>query len=114
MLSRCALSRSTASPVVSGEIEIMIVYAQPEGAVLKHWALPHGSRVADAQRRAALDPDFAHVDVMNAAIGIFGNSVTADQLLKAGDRIEIYRPLQTDPKAARRARAKASSRSGRS
>ena len=99
---------------MTGDIEIVVVYAEPERAVLKHWALPQGSRVADAQRRAALDPDFAHVDVMNAAVGIFGTAVTAAQLLKPGDRIEIYRPLQADPKAARRARAKAASRSGRS
>ena len=39
-------------------------------------------------------------------IGIFGKRVTLDTRLANGDRIEIYRPLSTDPKEARRRRAR--------
>jgi putative ubiquitin-RnfH superfamily antitoxin RatB of RatAB toxin-antitoxin module len=38
-------------------------------------------------------------------VGIFSRLVTLNQRLQARDRIEIYRPLQADPKAARRERA---------
>lgn len=41
-------------------------------------------------------------------IGIFSQLTTLDAQLNAGDRIEIYRPLQIDPKQARILRAKKS------
>jgi len=41
-----------------------------------------------------------------APIGIFGEPCERDQILKEGDRVELYRPLAVDPKAARRARAR--------
>ena len=31
--------------------------------------------------------------------------MAADQVLRAGDRVEIYRPLKADPKEVRKARA---------
>ena len=40
-----------------------------------------------------------------AQVGIFGEICGRDRPLAEGDRVEIYRPLQVDPKAARRARA---------
>jgi len=42
----------------------------------------------------------------HAPIGIFGEACERDQILRNGDRVELYRPLAVDPKAARRARAK--------
>jgi putative ubiquitin-RnfH superfamily antitoxin RatB of RatAB toxin-antitoxin module len=89
------------------EIEIEIAYAaaEPQRVIVKTLRLPSGSRVADALRLAALDPDFIGVDLANSALGIFGRLTRTDHALKEGDRIEIYRPLAADPKAARRARA---------
>ncbi len=87
-------------------LQIEIAYAEPQRAVVKSFRLVPGSRVADAMRLAALDPDFSGVDLENSALGIFGRVVGTDYPLKEGDRIEIYRPLSADPKTARRARAK--------
>jgi putative ubiquitin-RnfH superfamily antitoxin RatB of RatAB toxin-antitoxin module len=87
-------------------LQIEIVYAEPQRAIVKSLSLPAGARVADALRWAALDPAFRGVDVANSAVGIFGKLTRGDQLLRQGDRIEIYRPLLTDPKEARRARAR--------
>jgi uncharacterized protein len=39
-------------------------------------------------------------------IGIGGREITADRLLRDGDRVEILRPLAADPKEARRKRAR--------
>jgi uncharacterized protein len=88
------------------QLRIEIAYAEPQRAIVKTLCLPPGSRVADALHLAALDPDFTGVDLANSALGIFGTLTRTDQALKEGDRIEIYRPLAADPKAARRARAK--------
>jgi hypothetical protein len=35
-------------------------------------------------------------------LGIFGQPVRPDRLLKDGDRVEIYRALKADPREARR------------
>ncbi len=36
--------------------------------------------------------------------GIWGRKVAAEQVLRDGDRVEVYRPLRVDPKVARRER----------
>jgi putative ubiquitin-RnfH superfamily antitoxin RatB of RatAB toxin-antitoxin module len=87
-------------------LRIEIAYAEPQRAVVKSLNLPAGACVADALRLAELDADFGAVDFANSAIGIFGKLSRRDQLLRQGDRIEIYRPLSADPKEARRARAR--------
>jgi len=38
------------------------------------------------------------------AVGVWGKRVALDQVLADGDRVEVYRPLQVDPKLARRER----------
>ena len=38
-------------------------------------------------------------------IGVWGKATTADRVLVAGERVEIYRPLRVDPKEVRKARA---------
>ncbi len=47
--------------------------------------------------------DGFEVDLAN--VGIFGNKVSPEQVLRDGDRVEIYRPLLADPKEVRRQRA---------
>jgi putative ubiquitin-RnfH superfamily antitoxin RatB of RatAB toxin-antitoxin module len=95
-----------ALPQITGAaLRIEIAYAEPQRAIVKTFDLPAGSCVADALRLAALDPDFSGVDLANSPVGIFGRLTRPDAVLKDGDRLEIYRPLATDPKAARRARA---------
>jgi putative ubiquitin-RnfH superfamily antitoxin RatB of RatAB toxin-antitoxin module len=91
-------------------MQVEIAYAEPHCAIVKVLRLAPGSRVADALRMIAVDPDFAAVDLANAAVGIFGKLTHADHALQEGDRIEIYRPLSADPKAARRARVRESRR----
>ena len=47
----------------------------------------------------------AELDPIHAPIGVFGEQVEDDYVLADGDRVEIYRPLQQDPKELRRHRA---------
>jgi uncharacterized protein len=44
----------------------------------------------------------AAVDVL--ALGIWGKKASGSQILRPGDRVELYRPLKVDPKVARRER----------
>ena len=96
-------------PDSGAPIHIELVYAQAQHAVAKNLTLAAGATVADALRLAAQDAQFEAVDLKDATLGIYGLVVEPDQLLSDGDRIEIYRPLAEDPKAARRKRARASS-----
>jgi uncharacterized protein len=91
-------------------MQVEIAYAEPQRVILKVYELAPGARVADALRLAALDPDFAGVNLANSPVGLFGKVVGAGQVLNDGDRVEIYRPLDEDPKIARRQRAKAARR----
>jgi uncharacterized protein len=96
---------------MQAEIRIAIVYAQPQHSIIKSFTLAQGSSVLDALCAAALDADLSQVLQENSPLGIFGRPVRKDQLLADGDRLEIYRPLQLEPKQARRMRV---SKSGRS
>ncbi len=89
---------------------IEVAYAEPHRSIVKSYRLAPGARVADALAQAAADPDFGGVDLVNSPIGIFGRLAGANQELKDGDRVEIYRPLACDPKLARRTRAALSTR----
>lgn len=57
----------------------------------------------DAARE--LEPGIASAAANAVAIGMWGKVRSTDQLLREGDRVELYRALQADPKDARRANA---------
>jgi hypothetical protein len=92
-------------------IRVEIVYAGPLRSVVKSLSVVQGAVIADALSLLAADQDFLGIDLSGSAVGIFGKVAHRDQLLKHGDRIEIYRPLLEEPKLARRKRV---SKSGRS
>jgi hypothetical protein len=90
----------------SGEIVVEVAYALPQRAVVKTFRLSAPATLADALAMARRDPDYCGVDWDRATVGIFGVPAARQRALRDGDRVEIYRPLKVDPKAARRARAK--------
>jgi uncharacterized protein len=90
----------------SGEITVEVAYALPQRAVVKTFRLSAPATVADALALARSDPEYGAIDWDSAAVGVFGVPAARQRPLRDGDRIEIYRALAVDPKAARRARAK--------
>lgn len=91
---------------MQARIRVEVVRAEPRAATLKTYLVPATATVAEVLRLAAADPDFTGVDFTAAAVGVFGSLVRHDQVLKDGDRVEIYRGPAVDPKSARRARVK--------
>jgi putative ubiquitin-RnfH superfamily antitoxin RatB of RatAB toxin-antitoxin module len=67
--------------------------------------LEDGATVADALQAAKAAESFAGIAPAQLRVGIWGKACAMDAALRDGDRVEIYRPLQADPKAMRRARA---------
>jgi uncharacterized protein len=86
-------------------IKVEVAYALPHRQVLLAVELPVGATVLEAAQRSGIASKFEGVDLDNATFGIFGHVVAPRQVLRDGDRVEIYRPLIADPKEVRKARA---------
>ena len=83
-----------------------VVFALPERQWLWTVELPDGATVGDALEQARAQA--AGIEVpWNADVGIFGELCDRAAVPRDGDRIEIYRPLKSDPKESRRERARA-------
>lgn len=66
--------------------------------------LPAGSRADSAVQRSDFLEGLRPEEVAALELGIWGRKVAADQVLRDGDRVELYRELKVDPKVARRER----------
>jgi putative ubiquitin-RnfH superfamily antitoxin RatB of RatAB toxin-antitoxin module len=64
--------------------------------------LPEGATVADALQASGWREACPQGDA--SEVGIWGKRCEPGQVLREGDRVEVYRPLQVDPKVARRER----------
>ncbi len=89
-----------------GRIAVEVAYARPGDQRLVTLRLDDGATIADAVRASGLADVFPEIDPGSTPAGIFGRRYPPTHRLRTGDRVEIYRPLQADPKARRRARAK--------
>lgn len=87
------------------EIAVEVAYAEPAQQAIVTLRLPAGASAGDAVRLSGLLERFPAIDWPGASIGIFGRPVSPRAPLAEGDRVEIYRALQVDPKEARRLRA---------
>lgn len=83
--------------------QIRVEIACPDGADYRiiQAELPFGGTARDAL--AACDLALTE----GLMLGLFGHTISPDTALADGDRLEIYLPLQVDPKLARRQRATA-------
>ncbi len=87
-------------------LNVEVVYALSEMAHTANLTLPPGATVAQALALLADREPFASLDLQQLPVGIYGERVDAGRVLADGDRIELYRPLQADPREARRQRLK--------
>ena len=88
-----------------GLITVEVAYALPQQQMLVSLHVPPGTTAMEAAERSGIAGHFDGLDLENATLGIFGHIVARGQVLRDGDRVEIYRPLTADPKAVRKARA---------
>lgn len=96
-------------------ITVEVAYALPDKQKIVSLAVAPGTTARDAVRMAHLEQHFPALaaDVfLEADLGIFGKSLRKpdEHALNAGDRVEVYRPLTTDPKLARKRRAEKAAR----
>lgn len=86
-------------------IQVEVAYALPEQQAVMRVDVPEGATVDEVIRRSGVLARFPEIDLAVNKVGIYARLVALDTPINAGDRVEIYRPLQADPKAARRAKA---------
>jgi len=86
-------------------LQIEVVYAQLGQLDAVGLRLPEGCTAGQALEASGLLARHPELDLRREALGIHGRRVSAAHVLTDGDRVEVYRPLEIDPKEARRARA---------
>jgi putative ubiquitin-RnfH superfamily antitoxin RatB of RatAB toxin-antitoxin module len=87
------------------EIRAVVLYS-PAPREVHEWpvVLAPGSTVLQALQACGLQATFPEIDLRSALVGVWGRKAGLQQVLRDGDRVEIYRPLKVDPKLARRER----------
>jgi len=85
-------------------LKIEVVFARPRDTLVACLSLDLGVKVYDALEAVKKLNGFDSLVSDGNTYGIFGKEVTLDEVLRDGDRLEIYRPLQFDPKELRRRR----------
>lgn len=79
-------------------MNVVLVRAWPGRHELMALTLGEGATVGDALAAAGWTAE---------AVAVFGTRAVPADVLREGDRIEVLRPLEVDPKQARRQRAQA-------
>jgi len=85
--------------------KVEVVYATRERQALYAVCVAAGATVRDAIERSGMLAAFPEIDLARNRVGIHGRLATLATVLRDDDRVEILRPLQADPKEARRRRA---------
>lgn len=86
-------------------MRIEVVYATSSRQELVELEVEAPLPVANAIRLSGIEERFAAEDLSTCDVGIWGRVVTRETIATDGDRIEIYRHLERDPREARRLRA---------
>ncbi|MBY6186332.1 RnfH family protein [Marinobacter hydrocarbonoclasticus] len=94
-------------------MQVEVVYALPEQAFLRRLMVPVGSTAEAAIEASGVLERFPEIDLKAQKIGIFSRTVKLSQVLEAGERVEIYRPLIADPREVRKRRAEKAKEEGR-
>lgn len=87
-------------------MEVEIAYALPERQYLFTLEVVPGCTVEQALEQSTLSVQLPDLNWRAHTLGIFGKPATLTTILSPHDRIEIYRPLQADPKALRQQRVR--------
>lgn len=92
-------------PAAPETLRIEVVYARPDRAIRVRLQLPAGSTAREAFEASGLPGRVPELRDTEPDLGVFAHPVQPGHRLRDGDRLEVYRPLQIDPKDARRQRA---------
>jgi len=84
------------------DIRVEVVYASAARQRLIAVTLERDATVADAISESSIANQFPSENLDELQVGVWGHPVGRDYVLSDGDRVEIYRMLEIDPREARR------------
>ena len=94
-----------ASAEVPALITVELTYAAaPHQVQRTALRLPAGSTATQALRASDLGQQLGAAELDALTLGLWGRDCPPDTVLRDQDRLELLRPLQVDPKEARRQR----------
>jgi len=94
-------------------ISIEVAYALPDRQTLLSVNVKPDVTVEEAIEISGILSQHPDIDLANNKVGIWSKTCKLSQVIKSGDRIEIYRPLIADPKEVRKRRAEKAKLEGR-
>ena len=94
-------------------INIEVAYALPNKQTLLHLQIAENSTIEQAVEQSGMLTMHTDIDLSANKVGIWSRTAKLTDVLKDGDRIEIYRPLIADPKEVRKLRAEKAKQEGR-
>ena len=83
-------------------IKVEVVFALKDKQELITISLSNFSTVFDAIKKSKIQKKYPDFDFDSCAVGIWSQVEQLTSILKDGDRVEIYRDLEDDPKEKRR------------
>lgn len=88
-------------------INVEVAYALPTEQKIIVLQVEEGTTVYDAVVRSRIAELYQQIDINSDPMGIFSRAIKDPkaEVLRDGDRVEIYRPLIADPKEVRARRA---------
>lgn len=88
-----------------GTVRVTVVYSPAPRQVLEWTAiLAPGATALQALQASGLHAQVPELDWRHSGMALWGRKAGLAQRLRDGDRLEVLRPLQVDPKVARRER----------
>lgn len=89
-------------------IAVEVAYAMPNKQSIIPLQVTVGTTAFAAVVQSQILQHYPDLNLDNISMGIFGKVLKQPKvtILKAGDRVELYRPLLADPKEVRKRRAK--------
>jgi uncharacterized protein len=88
--------------VSADRIAIVVVCAEADRQTALPIEVPPGCTAGEAVERSGILALHPAIDWPACAVGIFGREVARECVLRAGDRVEVLRPLPEDPRERRR------------
>lgn len=78
-------------------MQIGVAYSEPASQAWLRIEVPEATSVQAAIEQSGILKKFPHIVLSECTVGIFGKAAELDDVLKPGDRVEIYRPITADP-----------------
>ena len=83
-------------------IAIEVACAEADRQTVVALEVPVGCTAGEALLLSGVLARHPGIDARDCGVGIFGQEVPRERVLRAGDRVEVLRPLAEDPRERRR------------